>query len=422
MTSPTAVRGIAEGTASDKFPWLPILALGFAGFLGLTVELSPAGLLNAIATDLEVSLAAVGTMTTFFALGNALLVLPLTALAMRFGRRTALVSVMAVFVISNLVVAVAPSIFAADIGRFIGGASFAVQCALIPAVAVRIAGPRHAGRAMSVVLGANTLGMALGAPIASLVGVAVGWRVTFIVAAGVALLVGVMLCLTVPQIRSAAEGRVSILEAARLPGVVRVCLGWALLMVGHFVVLTYFDAYLKQLGIPAYVTGISLFVLGAGGILGVILIGRIAKRSVPAALVVAPAAVVVALGILATGTGSLPVVLAAVAVWGVGFSGTILISQQTILLLGRRAPETSMSIGILLAQVGFALGATIGGLAVTYLGIATIPLVAVLFVLGAVAVAFSLRSSVLGAGREQEHENRTPGESPAAPSQNPAMR
>lgn len=410
MTSPMQVRGTAADTTPDSFPWLPILALGLAGFLGLTVELSPAGLLNAIATDFDVSLASVGTLTTFFALGNALLVLPLTALAMRFSRRTALAAMMAVFVISNVIVAVAPSIVAADVGRFIGGASFAVQCALIPAAAVHIAGPRFAGRAMSIVLAANALGMALGAPIASLVGSASGWRVTFIAAAGIALLVGVLLSFTVPPIKSAAEGRVSLVDAARLPGVVRVCIAWALLMLGHFVVLTYIDAYFKELGIPSYVTSLSLFILGAGGILGIVLIGQISKRSMSVALVVAPAAVVVALGMLATGTSSLPVVLTAMAIWGVGFSGTILIAQQTILLLGRRAPETSMSIGILLAQAGFALGATIGGLAVTYLGITTIPFVAIIFVLGAVAVALSLRSTVnsSGQGRETDLETTSP--------------
>jgi predicted MFS family arabinose efflux permease len=266
---------------------------------------------------------------------------------------------------------------------------------------------------MSIVLGANTLGITLGAPLASIVGIAAGWRLTFIAAAVVAIVVGVLLSLTIPQIRSAAEGRVSLLEAARLPGVVRVCLAWALLMLGHFVVLTYIDAYLEQLGIPAYVTSISLFVLGVGGILGIMLIGKTAKKSESAALVVAPAAVAVALSLLATGTTSLPVVLTAIAIWGLGFSGTILIAQQTILLLGRRAPETSMSIGILLAQVGFALGATIGGLAITYFGITTIPLVAVIFVLGAVALALSLRSTVAQAARDRELEGRQSAESSA---------
>src|SRR3954463_5317150 len=88
----TAPGARAEHTMpqAKPFPWLPILVLGFAWFLAVAIELSPAGLLGAIAADLDVSVVAVGTMTTFYALGNALLVLPLTSLAIRFARRTAL--------------------------------------------------------------------------------------------------------------------------------------------------------------------------------------------------------------------------------------------------------------------------------------------------------------------------------------------
>lgn len=51
----TAAREPA-GYRVEKFPWLPILMLGLAGFLGLTIELSPAGLLNGIAAPLDLDL------------------------------------------------------------------------------------------------------------------------------------------------------------------------------------------------------------------------------------------------------------------------------------------------------------------------------------------------------------------------------
>lgn len=413
MTTTVVEAGETHHLAEPaKFPWLPILMLGLAGFLGLAVELSPAGLLNAISSGFGVSLAAVGTLTTAFALGNALLVLPLTSLAMRYSRRSALVAVMVLFVAGNLLVAAAPSIEVADVGRFIAGAAFAVQCALIPAVAVRIAGPRYAGRAMTVVLGANALGMAVGASLASILGMATGWRVTFVVAAAVAALIAVMFAMTVPHIHTQPENRLSLRKAVRLPGVFRVCVAWSLLMVGHFVVLTYIDAYLGRLGLPAYATGLSLFVLGIGGMIGVTLVGQISQRSYSIALVVAPSAVAVALGVIATGVSSLPAVAALIALWGFGFSGTILISQQTLLLLGRRAPETAMSVGILLAQLGFALGATVGGLVVSYLGLDLIPVVAVVFVLAAVITAVSLRGVVHRAERDRDHADAQAGDVP----------
>ncbi|MDH6293075.1 MFS transporter [Rhodococcus opacus] len=397
MTSQTSELTAPSGVTPDRFPWWPLLVLGFAWFLGVAVELSPAGLLGGIADELDVSVTAVGTLTTFFALGNALLVLPLTALSLRFARRTALLAVMMVFVASNVAVSLAPTIVVADIGRFVGGAAYGVVCALLPAVAVHIAGPEHAARAVTLVFAASTLGMSLGAPIASLTGDAFGWRITFLGAAAVALVAGLLMVRTVPDIRTTSERRVSLLEAARLPGVLRVCVGWALLMLGHFVVLTYIDAYLENLGVPTFVTSISLFLLGVGGLVGVFLVGRIAKNSVVAALIAAPATVAAAFAALALGGDALPVVLAAIAVWGVGFSGTVLIYQRAVLITGRRAPETATSIGVLLAQGGFAAGAAIGGVTINVLGVATIPIVGLLFVLGTIVIATTLRPPIRNA-------------------------
>ncbi|MEY9775061.1 hypothetical protein [Arthrobacter sp. MW3 TE3886] len=64
-------------------------------------------------------------------------------------------------------------------------------------------------------------------------------------------------------------------------------------MPAHFVVLTYIDAYLEDLGVPKYVTSVTLFLIGASGLVGTILIGRLSSRSVYAALLAASITVVV---------------------------------------------------------------------------------------------------------------------------------
>jgi predicted MFS family arabinose efflux permease len=78
----------------------------------------------------------------------------------------------------------------------------------------------------------------------------------------------------------------------------------------------------------------------------------------------------------------------------------VMIYQQTILLTGRKAPETATSIGVLLAQAGFAAGATVGGAAITLLGVAAIPLVALAFVIGSIIIATTLRRLVNQASKE----------------------
>ncbi|MBG6218423.1 putative MFS family arabinose efflux permease [Arthrobacter sp. CAN_A6] len=381
----------ATPVVTTRFPWAPILILGFAWFLGVAIELSPAGLLSDIAADLDVTAAGAGTLTTFYALGNAILVLPLTAIAIRFSRRTALNVVMIVFVISNLVVAAAPNLFAADAGRFLGGACYALICTLFPAVAIRIAGPQHAGKAITVIFAATSLGTALGAPIASLAGNAFGWRITFLAAAVLALIAGILMSFIVPAVHVKVQKSLTLMETARLPGVLRVAIGWALVMLAHFVILTYIDAYLENLGVPTYITSVTLFLIGIGGLVGTILISRVSNKSVFAALIAAPVTVAVGLAFLFLSNGNLVVVLIAVALWGTGIAAAVVAYQQSILLTGRRAPEMATSIGVLLAQAGFATGSTVGGITLDFLGVAAIPLVALVFVAGSIIIATTLR-------------------------------
>ena len=392
LTDPAGAA--TEPAAPTRFPWAPILVLGFAWFLAVAIELSPAGLLGSIAADLNISTAAAGTLTTFYALGNAILVLPLTALALRFSRRSALNVVMVAFVASNVIVAVAPTLAVADAGRFLGGACYALICTLFPAVAVRISGPRHAGKAITVVFAATSLGVALGAPLASLAGNAFGWRVTFLASAALALIAGVLMSFTVPAVRERQAKGLSLIQTARLPGVMRVAIGWALVMLAHFVVLTYIDAYLEDLGVPKYITSVTLFLIGASGLVGTILIGRVSSRSAYAALLSAPVTVAVGFVVLFFSGGNLAVVLIAVALWGLGVAAAVVVYQQAVLLTGRRAPETATSIGVLLAQAGFAVGATVGGVTLDSFGVATIPLVALAFVVGSIIIATPLRNTM----------------------------
>jgi len=404
VTTAPDVRGAAqEEQWPERFPWLPILVLGFAWLLAVAIELSPAGLLNTIAADLGVSVVAVGTMTTFYALGNALLVLPLTALAIKFARRTALTVVMIVFVASNLIVALAPGIVVADVGRFIGGASYAVICTLFPAVVVRIAGPRHAAKAITVVFAATSLGTAIGAPVAALIGNALGWRITFLAAAALAFVAGVLMSFFLPKTRGSSRKPLTLTQTARLPGVLRVAIGWSLVMLAHFVVLTYIEAYFTDLGLDSSTTSITLFLIGIGGIVGTLAVGRISQRSVFAGLVAGPSVVAVGFLTLFLGGSQLVVVLIGVALWGIGIAGTIVVYQQAILLTGHKAPETATSIGVLLAQAGFAVGATVGGVTITALGVNTIPLVALAFVVGSLVIASTLRPVIRRAQLDLTH-------------------
>lgn len=383
------------------FPWFRILVLGFAWFLAVAIELGPAGLLNAIADDLGVSVAAAGTLTTFYALGNALLVLPLTALALRFGRRPVLMIVMTALTVSTAAVALAPDLFLADAGRFVGGASYALICTLFPAVIIRIAGPGNAGKAITIAFTATSRGIAFGAPLTSLIGASTGWRPAFLGAAALVAVAGALMWFVIPRVREHSEETLGLVRTARLPGVLRVAFGWALVMLAHFVVLTYIDVYLEDLGAPGIITSIALSVSGVGGIVGTLLIGRISRRSFRVALLVAPLTVALGLVVFLLGGDVIGVVLAGVLLWGSGVAAVVVVYQQGLLLTGARAPETATSIGVLLTQVGFAVGASVGGLTIETAGIRAVPIVALVFVAASIAIAWTLKPTIERAQREE---------------------
>lgn len=363
----------------DHFPLFTVIVLAFTGFLSLTTELLPAGLLTQIGPDLNVTVGIAGLMTSAYAVGNVVTVIPLTRLAIRLPRRTALVLIVLLFVISNLVVVLAPNITLAVIGRFVGGAAHGLIWALLPAVVQRLGGTRYVGRAMTIVFTANSLALALGAPLSSLLGNSLGWRMAFLVAAAVALVIAIILAAVVPHMHSENTEHVPLHRAAMLPGALRVCIAWALVMLGHFAMLTYIAPYLERLGVGGGIVSASLFVLGAAGIVGVWVGGLVGQRSLITGLVASPLLIVLAFIALLVAPSSVPVIFVILVIWGMGFSGTVLLYQQAVLATGRRAPETVTSISVVLSQLGIALGATAGGIGVEVFGVQWLPLIGLVF-------------------------------------------
>lgn len=380
-----------DRTTTERFPWVAVLVLASSGLLALAVELSPAGLLTQIAPDLHASVAATGSLTALYSLGNAALALPLTSIAVRFSRRVALTGTMLIFVAGNALVLFASDLMPALAGRLIAGGAHGLLMSLAPAVAVGMTGLEHERRALSIVIGANTAGIAVGAPLAALVGNTLGWRATFAGAALLTLACAVLMAVTIPPIRAQITQQMSLLQAVRQPGVLRIGVGWMLLMLGYMAVITYIDPYLAALGAPRLLTSLSLFAFGSGGIVGVWLGGRIATRSRLAALGAMPLIMVVSLVLMALGIASVPIILLLLFAWGVGFAGLVMVWQQTLLLVGFRSPEKSMGVGVVLTQAGMAAGSLLGGFVLDHLGAVVVPLAGAVVAVAAISLLVGVR-------------------------------
>ena len=188
-----------------------VLAVLFAGaFVMGCAEMLVVGMLDLIATDLEVSVSAAGALVTANALGLALGGPLLTFLTTRFDRRHVLIAATAVFVLANLLPA-----FGADYPLFVAARVLigAVQGLFIAAgivTATSVVPPERAGRAMAIVITGFAMASALGLPLGTLLGQAVGWRGSFVavVLVGAVVLVAAVLVLpSLPDVPREPGGR-----------------------------------------------------------------------------------------------------------------------------------------------------------------------------------------------------------------------
>ena len=191
----------------DSFPWWGLLALTTAAFTDVVTDLLPAGLLPQMSTDLHVPEARVGLLVSAFAIASALAAIPVTALLRGLPRRPVLIGVLAGFALLNAVTAVSgwyPLTFAA---RLLAGVMGGTLWSMLAGYAARMVPARQRGRAIAVVLAGITVALSAGIPAGTALAGAIGWRASFGLLAGLALLLTAWIRWQVPVFAGEPAGR-----------------------------------------------------------------------------------------------------------------------------------------------------------------------------------------------------------------------
>jgi predicted MFS family arabinose efflux permease len=163
--------------------WLTLgaFAIGTEGFM-------IAGLLPALAQDLNVGLPAAGHLVTAFSLAYALGAPVMAVLTAGLERRRLLALAMSGFVLANLLAALVPSYVGLLGARLLLALSAASFMPAASGYAAALGGPERRGRALAMVTTGLTLAIIAGVPLGVLVGEGFGWRATFLGVAGLAAL------------------------------------------------------------------------------------------------------------------------------------------------------------------------------------------------------------------------------------------
>lgn len=338
---------------------LPLVALAVSAFAIGTTEFVVMGLLPQMAQDLDVSIPSAGMLVSGYALG-VVFGGPLLAMATaRLPRKAVLLVLMGVFVLGNLLCALAPNYTTLMAARVIAALAHGSFFGAGAVVAGHIAPPGKRAQAIALMFTGLTVANILGVPAGTWLGQALGWRATFwaVVGLGVAALIAI--ARYVPVLHDLAPPRLGReLRVLREPQVL-LALGMTVFGFGGvFAVFTYIVPILTdEAGVASHSVGAVLVLFGLGATLGTLLGGRLADWKLMRALTLALSALCVFFLLFAAGMHLKPFAIAGVFL--IGFIGGPGLQARSV-QQARDAPLLASTLNQSAFNLGNAGGAWIG--------------------------------------------------------------
>lgn len=373
---------------------IALLALTLSAFAIGTTEFVIVGLIPTIAADLAVSLPSAGALVSLYALGVAVGAPLLTALTGRLPRKTLLLVLMALFSAGNLLAWLAPGYASLVVARVLTGLTHGVFFSIASTLATGLVPKERAASAIATMFSGLTVALVTGVPLGTFIGQHFGWRATFLAVAGLGLLALAGSAAFVP--RGIAHARpAGLLEQAKVLAQPRLLLVYAMTALGYggsFVAFTFLAPMLQErAGFEAGTVGLVMLVYGVSVAVGNLWGGRLADRRGPvAALSLIFALLAAVLLLLNFSAASKPLMLLTVLLWGaVAFGNVAGLQVYVVQLAERHAPravDVASGLNIAAFNVGIAAGAQLGGEIVAGWGLAPLPWVGALVVLGALAL------------------------------------
>lgn len=380
MPGDVALKAGDKSAASEKPAWGAVVAMMLGVTALLTAEFLPSGLLTPMARDLGVSPGLAGQAVTATSLAGLVGALFTPRLTRSFNRKPVLLSFSILLVVSNLLVALAPSITFLLAARIVLGLAIGGFWAMAAATTIRLVPPSLVARALSIVMSGIPAAMIIAVPLGSYLGEVASWRIVFLLATALGAAVFVIQALALPRLAPKGEaGLGTLVDIVTRPGIGAGIFAATMVFTGHFGYFGYIRPFLESVtGLGAAGVAATLLAFGVANYIGSFASGLMAERNLKLTLIAMPLAISV-LGLLLSvyGKDVIPA-LALVALWGFAFSG---VPVATTTWITRMVPdETESGTGLTVASIflGITMGAAGGGLVLDLMGAAAV------FVAGAI--------------------------------------
>lgn len=358
--------------------WLALLGLSFATFIFNTSEFVPIGLLTDIKNDFGLTEASVGMLISLYAWAVMILSLPLMLLVSKMEMKRLMLWLLGIFTAFQFMSYLSTSFVMLICARIGVACAHAVFWSVISPIAVRIVPDRYRSIALSMVVTGSSIAMILGMPLGRVIGLHVGWRMTFFSIGVFSALTFLYIAWRLPKVPSGGGFSPKKLpELLRHKGIMGLYLFTLLISSAIYVAYSYIEPFLKQVSLmPDDWVTTALMVFGGAGLLGSIAFSKYYNRNRKLFITVNVAAMALCLLLLyPVSSGFLPVIML-LAVWGATATAyNVAMQSNMILVTTPESTPVAMSIFSGIFNLGIGSGAFFGGaicsdLSISYIGLA----------------------------------------------------
>jgi DHA1 family inner membrane transport protein len=347
---------------------LALFALFLASFAFGTTEFVIAGVLPDVATGLNISIPVAGYLVSGYALGIAFGGPLLAVATKKISRKSLIVALSIIFTIGHVFCALAPNFELLMLARILISVVHGTFFGIASVVAVSLVPEDRRGFAVALILSGLTVSNIIGVPAGTAIGTALGWRATFWAVGIFGFIATILIAFFLPRSAGAATTSGSFLREFKTLGrqqVMSSLLISVLVMIGQYALFTYIAPLLLE------VTKLSmdtipwiLLLYGVGATVGVFIGGRLADWKLMPSLITILALQVLAFTALYF-VSPYPIVMAVtVFFWGginFAFGSPV---QSRILAHAADAPNLASSLIPSGFNIGIAIGATLGAIAI----------------------------------------------------------
>ena len=355
----------APSGARQTFSWFVFGLMASVTFVGILSELVPSGVLPQMTEDLRVSDTQIGSLVGVYALASAIGAIPLVSATLAINRKTLLMVLLAGFAASNVVVAVSSSYAVIVAFRVLGGICAGVMWPMIAAYGTRLAPEHLHGKAITVIMSGNTLGISIGLPVMTTIGITLGWRTEFMLLGLLVLAIAVLSHFHLPAVEGEELSKSnSPLAVLKKPSMLIVLLLTLLSVAGHYGIYTYISLLVERIAFAGGI-GLAMLIFGIGSVISVVVSAKYVDAYLRPLIVVMLAVAGMSMAMLLAFGGTVGVSHLAFFLWGLAFGPLVTMYQTAVSKQVEEAKDVATSVQSSVFNFAIMIATWLGGLLLT---------------------------------------------------------